>query len=76
MEQSSNSMVEKWLCRSLGLLGGGIKFTTLQTEPAMHFDFWQKLIPSVVTAALCALAGLLIKEIYNWVKKYIKSKLK
>ncbi len=60
----------------LAMTGGGIRYTTLQLNPLVHLDFWQKLIPSLMTAALCALAGLVVKDGYRWLKLKLKRKPK
>ena len=69
------SGLEKVIAVLCAMTGGGIRFTTLQLNPFVHLDFWEKLIPAVITAAACAFSGLVVKEMWSWGRKrYIRFK--
>ena len=74
MEINKNAF-DSWYAAIIALMAGGIKFTMLQLNPLSKLDFWEKLIPAVLTAAICTLTGLAMKDIYKWAKvKYFKRK--
>lgn len=60
--------LDYWIGSIAGGIGGFCKYNSLSQ---INITFSSKLIESLVIAALCALVGLLIKDIYVWVKRKI-----
>lgn len=56
-----------------GFFGGCVKYTMLQMDPLLHESDWEKMKPSLVTAALSALTGFIVGDIYKLIKKKIKA---
>lgn len=62
---------DNWIGIGSGVTGGIIKYATIAE---VQGSFSHKLLESVVIAVVCSLAGLLVKELYNWGKKKVFKK--